>query len=111
MSTGGQLPDELREVDHRLDLIEADFEGIGHWTKPGRIDDDIPVFDRCPLGGRHAGQLSRLLDGAAGGLACLLDQRAEQLAPGLALEGGEGIGGGQNSVREAPPNPLTNMNM
>ena len=76
------LPDELAEVDHGLHLVEADSEGVGHGPEPGRIDDDIPIFERRPLRGLHAGQLSGLFDGMGCKLPDILDHDAEQPAPG-----------------------------
>jgi hypothetical protein len=86
------LPDELAEVDHGLHLIEADSEGVGHGPEPGRIDDDITVFERRPLGWLHTGRLSGLLNRTGGELPNILDHGAEQPAPG-AVEDVGGSGG------------------
>src|SRR5665647_2159348 len=86
------LPDELAEMDHGLHLVETDSECVGHGPEPSRIDNDVSVFDRRPLGGLHTGQMSGLLDGTGGELANILDHDAEQPAPGVVEDVG-GIGG------------------
>ena len=56
---------------------------------------DLTGFHRFPLRTRHTGSLRGLLDGTASFFSSIAEKAAEQLAPGLAAEGGGTAGPGR----------------
>src|SRR5579871_1951486 len=79
------FPAQHRQSSHP---VPVHVESAGHGYELLPCPRNPAGFDGLPGRSRHAGQLGCLLGGTAHFLADALDEHAEELAPGLASEGG-----------------------